>query len=117
MPPTARATSSATPLKDRVAAELRGRLAPDSEGSLWLALVDRRGRLALCAPVDEGTHHIDELFLRDLAGLIRTFDVPVVALVVHRASGRPTRTDRQLWHELTRRLATSSPTHLDLLVV
>jgi hypothetical protein len=115
MPQPSKATADSVP--DEVASAIGDRLGPAAEGSLWLAFIARRGGLALCAPVTEGTQHIDELFLRDLAGLIRTFDVPGVVLVVHRASGRATRADRLLWRELRLRLGESRATRLDLLVV
>lgn len=116
-PPPAAVTPTVA-LHARVRDQVVARLDPGgSEGSLWLGLTDRRGRLALCTDVGVSLGVPDELFVRDLAALVRTFDPPTVVLAVCRAGGRPTRVDRRLGRELAARLAQTGPTTVDLMVV
>lgn len=115
MAQTSKATTPSLP--ELVGDDIRDRLGPRTEGSLWLAFVDRRGKLALCTPIAEGTGTVDDLLLRDLAELIRRFDMPGAVLVVHRTSGGGSRADRRLWRALRQRLDATGATRLDLLVI
>jgi DNA repair protein RadC len=87
------------------------------EGSLQAVFVDSRDRVALRVDLEEGTASVDEIFLRHLMMLIGDVDLPRVALVVSRSSGRPSRVDRLLWRELGIRLRGGTTRLLDMIVV
>jgi hypothetical protein len=101
----------------RVEAAVRRRVGRPDEGELWLCFLTAAGDVVLCTRVAEGTDHVDELFLRDLADHTRAVGTPVVVLAVIRASRQATRRDRLLWREMKRRLAGSMPTRVELLVL
>jgi hypothetical protein len=86
-------------------------------GSLTAVFTDHDDRVVLRVGISEGTDHVDELFLRHLEMLTSDVGVPGVWLVVDRADGRPTRVDKLLWRELSRRLADSATRLVDLVVV
>jgi hypothetical protein len=108
---------ASVPLFQRVATEVRRRLDPSQDGELWLCFVDRHDAVVLCLAVAEGTHNVDELFLRHVVDVIRSIGTPQVVLAVHRADARPVRADRLLWRETCVRLADARVARVDLLVV
>lgn len=88
------------------------------DGDLMLVYLDAAGVPLLTLDVDEGTRHLDELFLRYVVALVVDLRLPAVVVAVPRRTGRPTRSDRWLWRELQRRLAGEERTQLvDLVVV
>jgi DNA repair protein RadC len=88
-----------------------------TDGSLVAVFVGPGDQVVLRVALNEGTTHVDELFLRHLVMLTADVGVPSVAFVISRRDGRPTRIDRLLWRELTRRLAASGTELLDVVVV
>jgi DNA repair protein RadC len=88
----------------------------DDEGSLRIAFLDRRGQLLATTRITEGTGCVDELFLRHLVDEVVRMAAPGALVVVRRALGRPTRVDRLIWRELSRRV-TGPAAVIDLLVV
>jgi len=84
---------------------------------LLVAFLNDDARLLLAVTLDEGTESIDELFLRHLTALVVEVGVAGVVLAVSRAAGRPTRVDRQLWREMSRRLATTATRLVDVIAV
>jgi hypothetical protein len=98
------------------AEELR-RAAQLPDGALRALFMAADDRVVLRVDLDEGTDHIDELFLGHLMMLISDVGVPGVAFVISRPSGRPNRIDKLLWRRLRERLS-GSPTELvDVVVV
>ena len=87
------------------------------DGALMLVFLDVHRRLLLTIDIDEGTRHVDELFLRHVTALVLDLALPAVVVVVARASGRAQRVDRTLWRELTARLSGGDTAVLDLVVV
>jgi DNA repair protein RadC len=88
-----------------------------SEGGLLVFFLDRSGVVILRVALDEGTRHVDELFLRHLTALVADIDAAAVVLVSVRADGQPRRADRLLWREMQQRLADGHTALTDLLVV
>jgi DNA repair protein RadC len=86
-------------------------------GALLAVFLDERRTVLLTIGFDEGTQHVDELFLRHLVDIVTDIRVAAVAFVVVRANGRPTRVDKRLWHELSARLADTTTRLLDVIVV
>jgi hypothetical protein len=86
-------------------------------GALLAVFLDERRTVLLTIGFDEGTQHVDELFLRHLVDIVTDIRVAAVAFVVVRANGRPTRVDKRLWHELGARLADTTTRLLDVIVV
>jgi DNA repair protein RadC len=95
--------------------EVRDRAQPD--GALLGVFLDAAHRIVLCAPIDEGTGDVDELFLRHLVAIVTDIAVAAVVFAVARPSGRPLRVDKLLWRELSARLDTSTTRLLDVIVV
>jgi hypothetical protein len=85
-------------------------------GALLAVFLDVRRTVLLTIGFDEGTQHVDELFLRHLVAVVTDIRVAGVAFVVVRANGRPTRVDKRLWHELSARLADTTTCLLDVIV-
>jgi DNA repair protein RadC len=112
-----RVMTHSTASYDPICAEVRARWSARTDGDLMLVFVDAEGVPLLTLDVDEGTRHLDELFLRHVTTLILDIGLPAVVLAVPRAAGRPTRVDRRLWRELTARLGGATTQLLDLLVV
>jgi DNA repair protein RadC len=88
-----------------------------SDGGLLAIFLNRRRDILLTIEISEGTHHIDELFLRHLVTVITDIGVADVVLAITRATGRPARVDKLLWHEIGGRLATTATGLLDVIVV
>jgi hypothetical protein len=86
-------------------------------GALLAVFLDVRRTVLLTIGFDEGTHHVDELFLRHLVAVVTDIRFAGVAFVVIRPAGRPTRVDKRLWLELSVRLADTTTSLLDLVVV
>jgi hypothetical protein len=87
------------------------------EGALLAVFLDIRGSVLLTVGFEEGTTHVDELFLRHLVAMVADIGVSSVVFAVRRISGRPARVDKLLWRELNARLADATTTLLDLVVI
>jgi DNA repair protein RadC len=87
------------------------------EGTFHAVFLDSRHAILLTIDFDEGTDHVDELFLRHVVAIVNDIRVAAVAFAVRRGAGRPTRVDKLLWRELTARLADSTTAVLDVVVV
>jgi DNA repair protein RadC len=107
-------TSIPTPY-DAICDDVRRRGSPD--GALLAVFLSAESQILLTVAVGEGTHHVDELFLRHLVAVVVDIGVAEVVLAVARASGRPTRIDKLLWRELFDRLDGAPTTLLDVVVV
>jgi DNA repair protein RadC len=86
------------------------------DGDLLVFFLDGSSRVILKVALAEGTHHVDELFLRHLTSLVDEIDAATVVLTSVRGNGQPRRVDRLLWREMQRRLATAQSVLADLLV-
>jgi hypothetical protein len=86
----------------------------DVEGLVRLLFVRDRGRVGLVQTAKETADSADQFLTRYLADMITDVGAPGVVVTVHRATGRPTHTDRQLWTLLGERLATSCTVLVDL---
>jgi hypothetical protein len=91
--------------------------AQPAPGSLNAVFVDDGGQVVLRVNISEGTAHVDELFLQHVVMLTSDVGVAGVTFVISRADGRPTRIDRLLWRELSKRLAGAATQLLDVVVV
>lgn len=98
-------------------AAIRAAKATDGEGALRVAFLDAHDRLLATTRIEEGTRHVDELFLRHLSDEVGRMGAPRVLVIVTRESGRPTRVDRLIFRELTSRLSGSVTSVADLVVV
>jgi hypothetical protein len=87
------------------------------DGALRAVLLDHRYAVLLTIPFEEGTGHVDELYLRHLVAVVAEVGVAAAVFVVLRGSGRPTRVDKLLWRELGSRLAVEPTQLLDLVVL
>jgi hypothetical protein len=87
------------------------------EGALLAFFLDESGQIILKVALDEGTRHVDELFLRHLLALVAEIEAPTVVLASVRAAGHARRIDRLLFQEVQRRLTGTPSTLADLLVV
>jgi hypothetical protein len=102
---------------DVIRDEVRDHWTSGRDGDLMVVFLDLDGLPLLTIDVDEGTHSVDELFLRHVTALVLDVRLPGVVLAVPRTAGRPTRVDRLLWHEMVARLSDGPTTLVDLLVV
>jgi DNA repair protein RadC len=96
---------------------VRGLIPAVAEGGLLVFFLDRAGVVILRVVLDEGTRHVDELFLRHLTALVADIDAAAVVLASVRVDGQPRRADRLLWREMQQRLADGHTALRDLLVV
>jgi DNA repair protein RadC len=87
------------------------------EGALHAVFLDARHAVLLTIDFDEGTGHVDELFLRHVVAIVNDIRVAAVVFAVRRCAGRPTRVDKLLWRELSARLADGPTAVLDVVVV
>lgn len=110
-------TVAVCPAFDLVRAEAHERWRDGRDGDLMLVFCHDDGTPILTLDVDEGTRHVDELFLRHVTGLVDDLRLPAVVPVVLRRDGRPLRSDRRLWHELRHRLADRATALAGFLVV
>jgi DNA repair protein RadC len=89
----------------------------DVEGALHAVFLDARRRIVLTIDFDEGTDHVDELFLQHVVAIVNDIRVTSVVFAVRRCAGRPRRVDKLLWRELSARLTDSTTTVLDVIIV
>ncbi|HEX3907533.1 MAG TPA: JAB domain-containing protein [Mycobacteriales bacterium] len=101
---------------DAIITEVRD-LASLLEGALLAFFLDPSGQIILKVALDEGTRHVDELFVRHLLALIGEIEAPTVVLASVRPGGHARRIDRLLFQELQRRLTGTPSTLADLLVI
>ena len=98
--------------------EIRQRLAPGDEGSLWLLYFDEPLREPLLASAfDDAMAHVDSRLTRNIATIIEGVPVDAVLLAVPRRDGLPRAVDRQLWRDLRGLLDGAGPRLLDFVVV
>lgn len=88
-----------------------------SDGALIAVFLNRERQIVLTIEIGEGTGHVDELFLRHLVAIVTDIGVAEVIFAVSRAPGRPVRVDKLMWRELGARLAGSTTSLLDVIVV
>jgi hypothetical protein len=88
-----------------------------ADGGLLAVFLDRHDTVALTIGFDEGTRHVDELFLQHVVGVVADVRVAAVVFAIVRANGQPTRIDRRLWRELGTRLDGSTTDLRDVIVV
>jgi DNA repair protein RadC len=100
-----------------VCAGVRCRVPAVAEGGLVAVFLDASGGVILRVVLDEGTRHVDDLFLRHLTALIAEIDAASVVLTSVRSDGQPRRADRLLWREMRERLADAHCVLADLLIV
>ena len=82
-------------------AEVRRRLTPGDEGSLWILWLDApQGEPLIAAAVDHATAELDAELLKNLAATIDEVGAAAVLLAVPRRLGVPDAVDRRLWSEL-----------------
>lgn len=105
-----------TPRHQHLADDELRRVALRPDGALRALFIDAEDRVVLRVDVEEGTDHIDELFLRHVLMLISDVGVERVAFVISRPSGQAKRVDKLLWRELRARLAPGSTTLHDVVV-
>ncbi len=102
---------------DRVQ-EIRQRLAPQDEGSLWIFyLEDPYGEALLASAVADAMAQMDRHMTENLAMIITSVAPKAVLLVVPRSDGKPLAVDSQLWRDLQDLLSGSTTELTDLLVV
>jgi DNA repair protein RadC len=87
------------------------------EGGLVAVFLDATGAVILRVVLDEGTRHVDDLFLRHLTALVAEIDAASVVLASLRSDGQPRRADRMLWREMRERLTDAHSVLVDLLIV
>lgn len=109
--------SPAIPCRDTVRSEALARWRRAPVDSLLLLFFDTAGQLILGLDVDEGTRHVDELFLRYLTTLVADVSLAQVVVCASRDDGKPQRVHRRLWHELTARLEPGATRLTDMLVI
>jgi hypothetical protein len=97
--------------------DVRTRLCPDDEGSLWLLFLDQlQGEAILATAFDGIVDPSNFQVTRGLRRIISEVPSPAVLLVVPRADGLPLAVDKELWIELTA-LPTPGTEFVDLVVV
>jgi hypothetical protein len=101
---------------DRVR-EIRARLQPGDEGSLWMLLFDDPlGEPLAGTAISEAMENLDQAGTEHLASLLRRFEVRAALLAIVRRDGAPRPEDRRLWDGLDE-LLDGEPELIDLLVV
>jgi DNA repair protein RadC len=109
-------TNSPTPY-DAIRTAVRHHPGDHGDGALFAVFLDRQRTVLLTIGFEEGTKHVDELFLRHLIAVVSDLRVAAVVFAVRRESGRPTRIDKLLWHELSARVGATSTQLLDVVVI
>ncbi|MGN6473761.1 MAG: hypothetical protein ACTHK4_08965 [Mycobacteriales bacterium] len=89
------------------------------DGTIRLLFVRDGGRIGLVQTAQEtaATDSADQFLAGYLATMITDVAAPGVLVAVHRADGRPTHADRQLWTMLSTRLEPTPTQLLDLVIV
>jgi hypothetical protein len=94
--------------------EIRERLTPADEGSLWLlAFDDPTGKPVLAVAIADAIRHLDDSFVRNLVRVTDGIGARAVMFVVPRRTGQPHDGDHRLWQDLQQ----ADTLVLDLLVV
>ncbi|HVV74438.1 MAG TPA: hypothetical protein VHC43_00260 [Mycobacteriales bacterium] len=88
-----------------------------AEGTTRLLFVRDGGRIGLVQTPQETANDADQFFALYLERMITDVAAPAVVVAVHRAEGRPTYSDRQLWTMLRARIEQTPVNLLDLVVV
>jgi DNA repair protein RadC len=82
-------------------ADVRTRLTPEDEGSLWVLFLDHpRGEVLIATAFDRVMDSIDAEMTRNLRHLIGRIPTASVLLVVPRGEGVPCKADLDLWQQL-----------------
>jgi hypothetical protein len=89
------------------------------DGTIRLLFLRDGGRIGLVQTAQEtaATDTADQFLAGYLEVMITDVGAPAVVVAVHRADGRPTHADRQLWAMLSTRLEPTSTLLLDLVTV
>ena len=78
-------------------AELRTRLTPEDEGSLWILFLDHaEGEVIMAAAFDRAMLHIDAEMIQSLRDMICEVPASAVLLAVPRADALPLTADKEL---------------------
>lgn len=81
--------------------EIRERVTPDDEASLWtLFFDDPVGKPVLAQAVDRGDNQLDADWLPNFARLLELVGAAACLLAIIRRDGRPRPQDQQLWRDL-----------------
>jgi hypothetical protein len=103
---------------DETIDDIRERVQPGDEGSLWLLFFDEPPREPLVAAAfDDAMAHVDEQMIRNVAQIIDAAPAEAVLVAVPRRDGVPRPVDRQFWRDLRELLDDVSPRLVDLVVV
>lgn len=98
--------------------EIRERLTPGDEGSLWLLFFEEPLREPLVATAfDDAMAHVNARLPRNIAEIIDATPADAVLLAVPRQDGAPRPVDQQLWRDLHALRDSFRPRLLDLVVV
>ena len=98
--------------------EIRERLQPNDEGSLWLLFFDEPLLEPLVATAyDDAMAHVDARLTENIAKIIDAVPADAVLVAVPRRDGAPGPLDRQLWRDLGALRHGFRPRLLDLVVV
>lgn len=89
----------------------------DQQGQVRLLFIRDAARIGLVQSASENANHADQFLARYLADMIIDVGAPAVVVLVSRAEGRPTHSDRQLWAMLVDLLAPTTTTVLDLVAI
>lgn len=104
-------------LEERVA-EIRVRMVPGDEASLWALLFDDAGSEPLMATaIDGAMNEMTPELLGRWVSILEALPVRSVLFAVIRQDGRPRVEDRQLWCDLQARLPNGSMDLLGFVVV
>jgi hypothetical protein len=87
------------------------------EGAIQLLFMRDGGRIGLVQTARETADNADQFLAGYVVGMITDVAAPFVVVTINRADGRPTHSDRQLWAMLVDRLAPTTTTILDLVVI
>jgi hypothetical protein len=103
---------------DARVAEIRERVAPDDEASLWtLFFSDPDGEPTVASAVTNAMNEIDIELVRRFAAIVDGVSATACLFAVVRDDGRPRPEDRQLWRDLRVLLRESSTRLLGFAVV
>jgi hypothetical protein len=103
---------------ERVVADLRDKIGPDDEATVWVLFVDEERHLRVGMAIESDGRVLGAPEFDSLTEIIDDIDPPAVLIAVSRVSGEPLPADRQLRQEMRGRLAALTRAELiDVLVV
>src|SRR4051812_8651392 len=98
-------------------AELRTRITPADEGSIWALYLDADHRPLLATAADDGLAQLDEQAIRTLAYVLGNVGADAVVVALPRSEGRPYDADRRLYRTLRALMVPDRTELLDLVVI